>query len=31
MKNLEKRNIKMDTADLSLLPADFNKRFPEGY
>ncbi len=29
--NLDKRNIKMDTADLSLLPNDFNKKSPDNF
>ena len=27
----DKRNIKMDTADLTLLPADFNKKSPDNF
>ncbi|MDR0865999.1 MAG: AAA family ATPase [Candidatus Symbiothrix sp.] len=30
-ENLEKRDIKMDTADLSLLPNDFNKKSPDNF
>jgi DNA replication ATP-dependent helicase Dna2 len=29
--NIEKRGIKMDTADLTLLPNDFNKKSPDNY
>lgn len=29
--SIEKRNIKMDTADLSLLPNDFNKKSPDNF
>lgn len=29
--NIEKRGIKMDTADLSLLPNDFNKKSPDNF
>jgi rRNA-processing protein FCF1 len=30
-ESLEKRNIKMDTADLTLLPNDFNKKSPDNF
>lgn len=30
-ENIEKRNIKMDTADLTLLPNDFNKKSPDNF
>lgn len=30
-ESLDKRNIKMDTADLSLLPDDFNKKSPDNF
>ena len=30
-KSMDKPNIKMDTADLSLLPNDFNKRSPDNF
>ena len=29
--SIEKRNIKMDTADLTLLPNDFNKKSPDNF
>ena len=29
--SIDKRNIKMDTADLSLLPNDFNKKSPDNF
>lgn len=29
--SIDKRNIKMDTADLTLLPNDFNKRSPDNF
>ena len=29
--NIDKRNIKMDTADLNLLPNDFNKKSPDNF
>lgn len=29
--NFDKRNIKMDTADLSLLPSDFDKKSPDNF
>ncbi len=29
--SIEKRNIKMDTADLTLLPKDFNKKSPDNF
>ena len=30
-ESIEKRNIKMDTADLTLLPNDFNKKSPDNF
>jgi DNA replication ATP-dependent helicase Dna2 len=30
-ENISKRNINMETADLSLLPADFNKKSPDNF
>jgi DNA replication ATP-dependent helicase Dna2 len=30
-ESIDKRNIKMDTADLSLLPNDFNKKSPDNF
>jgi predicted ribonuclease YlaK len=30
-ESFDKRNLKMDTADLSLLPADFNKKSPDNF
>jgi rRNA-processing protein FCF1 len=30
-ESIDKRNIKMDTADLSLLPHDFNKKSPDNF
>jgi len=30
-ESIEKRNIKMDTADLGLLPNDFNKKSPDNF
>jgi DNA replication ATP-dependent helicase Dna2 len=30
-ENIDKRGIKMDTADLSLLPNDFNKKSPDNF
>ncbi|MCB0537894.1 MAG: AAA family ATPase [Bacteroidetes bacterium] len=30
-ESIEKRNIKMDTADLNLLPNDFNKKSPDNF
>lgn len=30
-ENFDKRNLKMDTADLALLPADFNKKSPDNF
>jgi DNA replication ATP-dependent helicase Dna2 len=30
-ESFDKRNIKMDTADLALLPDDFNKKSPDNY
>jgi DNA replication ATP-dependent helicase Dna2 len=30
-ESIEKRNIKMDTADLALLPNDFNKKSPDNF
>ena len=30
-KNFDKRNLKMDTADLTLLPDDFNKKSPDNF
>ncbi|HRP90949.1 MAG TPA: PIN domain-containing protein [Edaphocola sp.] len=29
--SFDKRNLKMDTADLSLLPNDFNKKSPDNF
>src|SRR5690606_9046264 len=29
--SFEKRNLKMDTADLTLLPNDFNKKSPDNF
>mgnify|MGYP004703817107 FL=1 len=29
--SIDKRNIKMDTADLSLLPSEFNKKSPDNF
>ena len=30
-ENIDKRGIKMDTADLTLLPSDFNKKSPDNF
>ena len=30
-ENIDKRGIKMETADLSLLPNDFNKKSPDNF
>jgi len=30
-ESFDKRNIKMDTADLALLPNDFNKKSPDNF
>ena len=30
-ESIDKRNIKMDTADLTLLPNDFNKKSPDNF
>jgi rRNA-processing protein FCF1 len=30
-QSIEKRGIKMDTADLTLLPNDFNKKSPDNF